>query len=55
MSVYCENDNDEVKKLVYIALGCTNWKVGNEDGDGKRALSSLSIEELNDDEENDDE
>ncbi|KAL3806885.1 hypothetical protein ACHAXA_000795 [Cyclostephanos tholiformis] len=52
MSVYCENDNDEVKKLVYIALGCTNWKVGNEDGDGKRALSSLSIEELHDDDEN---
>jgi hypothetical protein len=51
MSVYDKKENNKVKKLIHRGLGCTDWKVGSEDGDGKRALLSPSIEELNDNEE----
>lgn len=47
-------EDDDVKKLVAPALGCSDWKVGkdddNKDGEG---VSSLTIEEL--DEEKDEE
>ena len=51
MSVYDETDDDEVKKLVHRGLGCTDWKVGKKDEDGKWTLPALTIEELNVDEE----
>jgi hypothetical protein len=51
MSVYDEKDDNEVKKLIHRELGCTNWRFGDKDGDGKRELPAHSIEELNVDKE----
>ena len=49
MSVY--EDNDDLKKLICRELGCTNWKIGVEDGDQKLTISALTIDELDVDEE----
>lgn len=46
-----ENDgnDDEVKKLIYRYLGCTDWKVGKcEDGEIDAREQALTIEELDD-------
>ncbi len=51
ISVYDEKDDEEVKKSIHRVLDCTNWKDGNKDGNGKRELPALSIEELNVDKE----
>eukprot|EP00584_Thalassiosira_punctigera_P006574 CAMPEP_0172540380 /NCGR_PEP_ID=MMETSP1067-20121228/11412_1 /TAXON_ID=265564 ORGANISM="Thalassiosira punctigera, Strain Tpunct2005C2" /NCGR_SAMPLE_ID=MMETSP1067 /ASSEMBLY_ACC=CAM_ASM_000444 /LENGTH=1190 /DNA_ID=CAMNT_0013326233 /DNA_START=169 /DNA_END=3741 /DNA_ORIENTATION=+ len=49
-------EDDVVKKLIFKALGCTNWKVGKEDEDGDESggLSTLTIEELDEEKEMDD-
>jgi len=54
MSVYVEND--DVKKLIYRELGCSDWTVGKEEEEkgenvGQQEMSTLTIEELDDDEE----
>ena len=52
MSVYVEND--DVKKLIYRELGCSDWTVGNEEDEknvGQQEMSTLTIEELDDDDE----
>ena len=46
-------EDDDVKKLVVPALGCINWKVGKDGDNEKEGVSSLTIEEL--DEEKDEE
>ena len=53
ISVY--EDNDDLKKLMCKELGCTNWKIGVEDGDQKRTLSALTIDELDVDEDKEEE
>ena len=58
MSVVAEaNDgnDDEVKKLIYRGLGCTDWKVGkvddgeNDETEQVSSFTALTIEELNGD------
>ena len=58
MSVVAEaNDgnDDEVKKLIYRGLGCTDWKVGkvddgeNDETEQVSSFTALTIEELDDD------
>lgn len=39
-------EDDDVKKLAAPALGCRNWKVGKEDDSEEEGVSSLTIEEL---------
>jgi len=48
-------ENDDVKKLVAKALGCSNWKIGHDDDDeaGAPTLSKLTIEELDEEKEDD--
>jgi len=53
ISVY--EDNDDLKKLMCKELGCTNWKIGVEDGDQKLTLSALTIDELDVDEDKEEE
>ena len=55
MSVY--EENDDVKKLIYRMLGCTDWTIGKEDeedgvgSNSGQGLSSLTIEELDEEKE----
>ncbi|KAL9180489.1 hypothetical protein ACHAXT_010942 [Thalassiosira profunda] len=50
MSVY--EEDDDAKKLILRALGCTNWKVGKEDEDGNEIpVSTLTIEEIDEEKE----
>ena len=54
MSVY--NEDEDIKKLVSTALGCTDWTVGKEDENGNVVeMSSLTIEELDEEKEMDEE
>ena len=55
VSVY--EEDDDVKKLLSKALGCTDWRVGREEEEGKgdAGLSTLTIEELDDEEKEEDE
>ena len=54
MSIY--DEDDDVKKLIYRELGCSDWTVGKEEEEDNqkkkqddRGLSTLTIEELDDD------
>ena len=55
MSVY--DADDDVKKLIYKQLGCSDWTVGKdeEENPGQQELSTLTIEELDDEDEEKDE
>jgi len=54
MSIF--EEDDDVKKLLSKALGCTDWKVGKEEDEagGDGGLSTLTIEELDEEKEMDD-